>query len=164
MRRDEFSRWLMRESRLTVDDLIEPVFVIEGENHAEPVASMPDVTRVTDLLLEQAEAWVKLGLPAVALFPVTPATSKSLDAEEAYNPNGLAQRAVREIKKHVPELGVITDVALDPFTSHGQDGLLDESGYVTNDRTVEVLVKQALTHAEAGADVVAPRARRARER
>jgi porphobilinogen synthase len=157
MRRDEFSRRLMRESRLTVDDLIEPVFVIEGKNHAEPVASMPGVTRVTiDLLLKQAEAWAKLGLPAVALFPVTPAEKKSLGAEEAWNPDGLAQRAVRELKKHVPELGVITDVALDPFTSHGQDGLLDESGYVTNDRTVEALVKQALSHAAAGADVVAP--------
>ncbi len=157
MRRDEFSRRLMRESRLTVDDLIEPVFVIEGKNHAEPVASMPGVTRVTiDLLLKQAEAWARLGLPAVALFPVTPAEKKSLGAEEAWNPEGLAQRAVRELKKHVPELGVITDVALDPFTSHGQDGLLDESGYVTNDRTVEALVKQALSHAAAGADVVAP--------
>jgi porphobilinogen synthase len=157
MRRDEFSRRLMRESRLTVDDLIEPVFVIEGKNHAEPVASMPGVTRVTiDLLLKQAEAWAKLGLSAVALFPVTPAEKKSLGAEEAWNPDGLAQRAVRELKKHVPELGVITDVALDPFTSHGQDGLLDESGYVTNDRTVDALVKQALSHAAAGADVVAP--------
>jgi len=157
MRRDEFSRRLMRESRLTVDDLIEPVFVIEGRNHAEPVASMPGVTRVTiDLLLRQAEAWAKLGLPAVALFPVTPAEKKSLGAEEAFNPDGLAQRAVRELKKHIPELGIITDVALDPFTSHGQDGLLDDSGYVTNDRTVEVLVKQALSHAAAGADVVAP--------
>ena len=157
MRADDFSRRLMREARVTVDDLIEPVFVIEGKNHAEPVVSMPGVTRVTvDLLLKQAEAWAKLGLPAVALFPVTPSESKSLGAEEAYNPNGLAQRAVRELKKHVPELGVITDVALDPFTAHGQDGLLDDSGYVTNDRTVEVLVKQALSHAAAGADVVAP--------
>ena len=157
MRRDEFSRRLMRESRLTVDDLIEPVFVIEGKNHAEPVASMPGVTRVTiDLLLKQAEAWVKLGLPAVALFPVTPKDKKSLNAKEAFNAKGLAQRAVRELKKHIPELGVITDVALDPFTSHGQDGLIDASGYVLNDETVKVLVKQALSHAEAGADVVAP--------
>ena len=157
MRRDEFSRRLMRESRLTVDDLIEPVFVIEGKNHAEPVASMPGVTRVTiDLLLKQAEAWVKLGLPAVALFPVTPKDKKSLNAKEAFNAKGLAQRAVRELKKHFPELGVITDVALDPFTSHGQDGLIDASGYVLNDETVKVLVKQALSHAEAGADVVAP--------
>ena len=157
MRRDDFSRRLMREHRLTVDDLIEPVFVIEGKNHAEPVASMPGVTRVTiDLLLKQAEAWVKLGLPAVALFPVTPKEKKSLNAKEAYNAKGLAQRAVRELKKNFPELGVITDVALDPFTTHGQDGLIDASGYVLNDETTKVLVKQALSHAEAGADVVAP--------
>jgi porphobilinogen synthase len=157
MRRDDFSRRLMREHRLTVDDLIEPVFVIEGKNHAEPVASMPGVTRVTiDLLLKQVEAWVKLGLPAVALFPVTPKEKKSLNAKEAYNAKGLAQRAVRELKKNFPELGVITDVALDPFTTHGQDGLIDASGYVLNDETTKVLVKQALSHAEAGADVVAP--------
>jgi porphobilinogen synthase len=157
MRRDDFSRRLMREHRLTVDDLIEPVFVIEGKNHAEPVASMPGVTRVTiDLLLKQAEAWAKLGLPAVALFPVTPKDKKSLNAKEAYNAKGLAQRAVRELKKNFPELGVITDVALDPFTTHGQDGLIDASGYVLNDETTRVLVKQALSHAEAGADVVAP--------
>jgi porphobilinogen synthase len=157
MRRDDFSRRLMREHRLTVDDLIEPVFVIEGKNHAEPVASMPGVTRVTiDLLLKQAEAWAKLGLPAVALFPVTPKEKKSLNAKEAYNAKGLAQRAVRELKKNIPELGVITDVALDPFTTHGQDGLIDASGYVLNDETTKVLVKQALSHAEAGADVVAP--------
>ncbi|MEK7304380.1 MAG: porphobilinogen synthase [Pseudomonadota bacterium] len=157
MRRDDFSRRLMRENRLTVDDLIEPVFIIEGKNHAEPVASMPGVTRVTiDLLLKQAEAWVKLGLPAVALFPVTPKEKKSLNAKEAYNAKGLAQRAVRELKKNFPEFGVITDVALDPFTTHGQDGLIDASGYVLNDETTRVLVKQALSHAEAGADVVAP--------
>jgi porphobilinogen synthase len=157
MRRDEFTRRLMRESRVTVDDLIEPVFVIEGKNHAEPVASMPGVTRVTvDLLVKQAEAWAKLGLPAVALFPVTPKEKKSLNAKEAYNAKGLAQRAVRELKKHIPELGVITDVALDPFTTHGQDGLIDDKGYVLNDETVAVLVKQALSHAAAGADVVAP--------
>ena len=157
MRRDDFSRRLMRESRLTVDDLIEPVFVIEGKNHAEPVASMPGVTRVTiDLLVKQAEAWAKLGLPAVAIFPVTPKEKKSLNAKEAYNAKGLAQRAVRELKKNIPELGVITDVALDPFTTHGQDGLIDDTGYVLNDETVAVLVKQALSHAEAGADVVAP--------
>ena len=157
MRRDDFSRRLMREHRLTVDDLIEPVFIIEGKNRAEPVASMPGVTRVTiDLLLKQAEAWVKLGLPAVALFPVTPKEKKSLNAKEAYNAKGLAQRAVRELKKNFPELGVITDVALDPFTTHGQDGLIDASGYVLNDETTRVLVKQALSHAEAGADVVAP--------
>jgi porphobilinogen synthase len=157
MRRDDFSRRLMRESHLTVDDLIEPVFIIEGKNHAEPVASMPGVTRVTiDLLLKQAEAWVKLGLPAVALFPVTPKEKKSLNAKEAYNAKGLAQRAVHELKKNFPALGVITDVALDPFTTHGQDGLIDTSGYVLNDETTTVLVKQALSHAEAGADVVAP--------
>jgi len=157
MRRDDFSRRLMRESQLTVSDLIEPVFIIEGKNHAEPVASMPGVTRVTiDLLLKQAEAWARLGLPAVALFPVTPKEKKSLNAKEAYNAKGLAQRAVRELKKNIPELGVITDVALDPFTSHGQDGLIDASGYVLNDETVKVLVKQALSHAEAGADIVAP--------
>ena len=157
MRRDDFSRRLMREHRLTVDDLIEPVFVIEGKNKAEPVASMPGVTRVTiDLLLKQAEAWAKLGLPAVALFPVTPKEKKSLNAKEAYNDKGLAQRAVRELKKNIPELGVITDVALDPFTTHGQDGLIDKNGYVLNDETTKVLVKQALSHAGAGADVVAP--------
>jgi len=157
MRAEEFSRRLMREHRLTVDDLIEPVFVIEGRNHAEPVPSMPGVNRVTiDLLLKQAEAWAKLGLPAVALFPVTPKDKKSLNAKEAYNAKGLAQRAVRELKKAVPELGVITDVALDPFTTHGQDGLIDDAGYVVNDDTVKVLVRQALSHAEAGADVVAP--------
>ena len=157
MRRDDFSRRLMRESQLTVDDLIEPVFVIEGKNRAEPVASMPGVTRVTiDLLLKQAEAWAKLGLPAVALFPVTPKERKSLNAKEAYSDKGLAQRAVRALKKNFPELGVITDVALDPFTTHGQDGLIDTSGYVLNDETTKVLVKQALSHAEAGADIVAP--------
>ena len=157
LRTDDFSRRLVRESRITVDDLIEPVFVIEGKNKAEPVASMPGVTRVTlDLLLKQAEAWMKLGLPAIALFPVTPKEKKSLNAKEAYNTKGLAQRAVRELKKNFPGLGVITDVALDPFTTHGQDGLIDASGYVLNDETTRVLVKQALSHAEAGADIVAP--------
>jgi len=157
MRADDFSRRLMRETVLTVNDLIEPVFVIEGKNKAEPVQSMPGVTRVTvDLLLKQAEAWARLGLPAVALFPVTPKEKKSLNAKEAYNDKGLAQRAVRELKKNIPELGVITDVALDPFTTHGQDGLIDKRGYVLNDETTKVLVKQALSHAEAGADVVAP--------
>ena len=157
LRADDFSRRLVRESRVTVDDLIEPVFVIEGKNKAEPVASMPGVTRVTlDLLLKQAEAWMKLGLPAIALFPVTPKEKKSLNAKEAYNAKGLAQRAVRELKKNFPGLGVITDVALDPFTTHGQDGLIDASGYVLNDETTRVLVKQALSHAEAGADIVAP--------
>jgi porphobilinogen synthase len=157
LRADDFSRRLVRESRVTVDDLIEPVFVIEGRNKAEPVASMPGVTRVTlDLLLKQAEAWIKLGLPAIALFSVTPKEKKSLNAKEAYNARGLAQRAVRELKKNFPGLGVITDVALDPFTTHGQDGLIDASGYVLNDETTRVLVKQALSHAEAGADIVAP--------
>ncbi len=157
MRRDEFSRRLMREHHLTSDDLIWPVFVLEGENQREPVPSMPGVERLSiDQLLVEAERAAELGIPAIALFPVTPPERKSELAEEAYNPDGLAQRAVRALKARLPELGVITDVALDPFTSHGQDGLLDESGYVTNDATVEVLVKQALSHAEAGADVVAP--------
>ena len=157
MRRDDFSRRLMRESRLSVDDLIYPVFVLEGENQREAVPSMPGVERKSiDLLLEEAREIAALGVPAIALFPVVPTEKKSDQAEEAYNPDGLAQRAVRALKAELPELGVITDVALDPFTSHGQDGLLDESGYVTNDATVEVLVKQALSHAEAGTDIVAP--------
>ena len=157
MRRDDFSRRLMRESSLSVDDLIYPMFILEGENQREPVASMPGVERVSiDELMKEAAELVELGIPAVALFPVTPAEKKSEDASEAYNPDGLAQRAVRALKAQFPELGVITDVALDPFTTHGQDGLIDETGYVMNDETVEVLVKQALSHAEAGADVVAP--------
>ncbi len=157
MRRDEFSRRLMREHRLTADDLIWPVFVLEGEGRVEPVPSMPGVERMSiDRLVAEARRLAALGLPAVALFPVTPPERKSEDAREAYNPEGLAQRAVRALKEALPELGVITDVALDPFTTHGQDGLVDESGYVLNDETVEVLVRQALSHAEAGADVVAP--------
>jgi porphobilinogen synthase len=157
MRRDDFSRRLMRESRLTSDDLICPLFVLEGNNQRENVASMPGVERLSiDLLLEEANTLHELGVPAIALFPVTPPAAKSDDAAEAFNPDGLAQRAVREVKRQIPQLGVITDVALDPFTSHGQDGLIDASGYVLNDETVEVLVKQALSHAEAGADVVAP--------
>ena len=157
MRRDDFTRRLMRENRLTVDDLIFPVFVLPGEKRRERVVSMPGVDRLTiDLLLEEAAELVALGVPAVALFPVTPTELKSLDAREAYNPDGLAQRAVRALKASQPDLGVITDVALDPFTTHGQDGILDESGYVVNDITVEALVKQAVSHAEAGADVVAP--------
>ena len=157
MRRDDFSRRLMRESRLSVDDLIFPMFILEGEGQREAVASMPGVERVSiDELLKEAAELVELGIPAVALFPVTPADKKSEDAREAYNPVGLAQRAVRALKESFPDLGVITDVALDPFTTHGQDGLIDESGYVMNDETVDVLVKQALSHAEAGADVVAP--------
>jgi len=157
MRRDEFSRRLMRESSLSCDDLIYPIFILEGTQQREAVSSMPGVERLSiDLLVEEATAIQALGIPAMALFPVTPADSKSDDAREAYNPDGLAQRAVRAIKQACPELGVITDVALDPFTSHGQDGLIDASGYVMNDETVAVLVKQALSHAEAGADVVAP--------
>jgi len=157
MRASEFSRRLMRESRLSVDNLIYPLFVLPGQNQREPVASMPGVDRLSvDLLLREAEELVELGIPAIALFPVTPLEQKSLGAEEAFNPDGLAQTAVRELKKRFPELGVITDVALDPFTVHGQDGILDDDGYVLNDRTVEVLIKQALSHAEAGADVVAP--------
>ncbi len=157
MRRDGFSRRLMRETVLTAADLIQPLFVIEGQQRREPVASMPGVERLTvDELLHEAERLARLGVPAVALFPVTPPEAKSLDAAESYNPDGLAQRAVRALKKALPELGVITDVALDPFTSHGQDGLIDGSGYVLNDETVAVLVKQALSHAEAGADIVAP--------
>jgi len=157
MRRDDFSRRLMRESRLSTDDLICPVFVLEGEGQREEVASMPGVARLSiDLLVREAEELAALGVPAMALFPVTPAEKKSLDAAEAWNPEGLAQRAVRAIKAALPEMGVITDVALDPFTTHGQDGIIDDAGYVLNDVTVEALVKQALSHAEAGADVVAP--------
>jgi porphobilinogen synthase len=157
MRRDAFSRRLMRENLLTVDDLIYPLFVLEGEGRREPVGSMPGVERLSlDLLLEEAASAFALGIPAIALFPVTPSELKSEDAAEAYNPEGLAQRAVRALKRALPELGVITDVALDPFTTHGQDGLIDAGGYVVNDETVAVLVKQALSHARAGADVVAP--------
>ncbi|MDX1812700.1 MAG: porphobilinogen synthase [Gammaproteobacteria bacterium] len=157
MRADDFSRRLMRENHLSVDDLIYPMFVLEGNNKKEEVPSMPGVERVSiDLLLKEAEALAKLGVPAIALFPVTPVEKKSLDAAEAYNPDGLAQRAVRAIKENIPEIGVITDVALDPFTTHGQDGLINDKGYVMNDETVEVLIKQAVSHAEAGADIVAP--------
>ncbi len=157
MRRDVFSRRLMREHRLTTDDLIYPVFVLEGEGRREPVASMPGIERLSiDELLREAAEIHDLGIPAMALFPVTPPEKKSEDAREAYNPQGLAQRAVRALKDALPELGVITDVALDPFTTHGQDGLIDAGGYVLNDETVEVLIRQALSHAEAGADIVAP--------
>lgn len=157
MRFAEFSRRLMRETTLTADDLIYPLFVLEGDGQREGVPSMPGIERVSlDELVKEALECLDLGVPALALFPVTPDEKKSEDAAEAYNPDGLIQRAVRTLKEAVPDIGVITDVALDPFTSHGQDGLLDESGYVVNDPTVEVLVKQALTHAEAGADVVAP--------
>jgi porphobilinogen synthase len=157
MRRDDFSRRLMRETALSVNDLIYPVFVLGGEGRREAVGSMPGVERLSiDLLLEHLADVVAAGVPAVALFPVTAAQSKSDDAREAYNPEGVAQQAVRALKQAYPQLGVITDVALDPFTSHGQDGLIDAGGYVLNDETVEVLVKQAISHAEAGADVVAP--------
>jgi porphobilinogen synthase len=157
MRRDNFSRRLMRETQLDSADLICPIFIVEGSGKREPVAPMPGVERLSvDLLVQEAGELYALGIPAIALFPVTPAEQKTLDAREAYNPDGLAQRAVRALKDAVPELGVITDVALDPFTTHGQDGLIDSSGYVLNDETVEVLVRQALSHAESGADIVAP--------
>jgi len=157
MRRDEFSRQLMRENQLSASDLIFPVFVLEGKNQRESVASMPGVERLSiDLLLEEAAQCVELGIPLISLFPVVPAEKKSLDAAEAYNPQGLAQRAVRAIKAAHPELGIMTDVALDPFTTHGQDGLIDDTGYVLNDETTEVLCKQAISHADAGADVVGP--------
>jgi len=157
MRRDDFSRRLMRETTLTPADFIYPVFVMEGKKQRVKVPSMPGVERMTiDELVKEAKIVARLGVPAMALFPVTPPEAKSLDGSEAWNPNGLAQRAVRALKKSVPELGVITDVALDPFTTHGQDGIIDSTGYVVNDVTVEALVKQAVSHAEAGADVVAP--------
>jgi len=156
MRRDDFSRRLMREHRLSVDDLIYPVFVHGAEGHTA-IASMPGIERQSiDELLRTAEQAVALGIPALTLFPVIAADAKSDDGREAWNEHGLAQRAIRALKQRFPELGVITDVALDPFTSHGQDGLLDHSGYVTNDETVAALVRQALSHADAGADVVAP--------
>ncbi|MFC5301482.1 porphobilinogen synthase [Azospira restricta] len=157
MRRDDFSRRLMRESVLTADDFIYPVFVLDGEKRVEKVASMPGVERQSlDLLLKTAERALTLGVPALALFPVVDQAYKTEGAEEAYNPEGLVPRVVRALKKEFPELGVITDVALDPYTIHGQDGLIDAAGYVLNDETLAVLVKQALCHAEAGADVVAP--------
>jgi porphobilinogen synthase len=157
MRANEFSRRLMRETSLSSADLIWPVFVLEGDNAVEPVASMPGVDRMTiDHLLPAAERCQELGVPAITLFPVVSSDCKSEDAREAWNPEGLSQRAISALKQRFPELGVITDVALDPFTTHGQDGLIDETGYVMNDATVDVLVKQALSHAESGADVVAP--------
>jgi porphobilinogen synthase len=157
MRRDDFSRRLARETRLGADDFIYPVFVHEGAGREEPVASMPGVSRKSvDLLLADAERCVAAGVPAIALFPVVPAERKSLDAAEAWNDEGLVPRAVRALKARFPSLGVVTDVALDPYTSHGQDGLVDATGYVMNDETVEALVRQALCHAEAGADIVAP--------
>lgn len=157
MRAHDFSRRLMREHCLTSADLIYPLFIIEGVNERQNVDSMPGVSRITlDILLAEAEMVQQLGIPLIALFPVTASDKKSLGAEEAYNPEGLIQRAVKALKAAFPNLGVMTDVALDPFTSHGQDGLIDDHGYVLNDETVEVLIKQALSHAAAGADVVAP--------
>lgn len=157
MRQDSFSRRLMQETQLSPADLIYPVFVIDGVNSREAIPSMPGIDRLSiDLLIEAAQHWVTLGISAVALFPVTAQALKTEDAREAYNPEGLAQRACRALKKAVPELGIITDVALDPFTIHGQDGIIDTEGYVLNDTTVEILSRQALSHAEAGADIVAP--------
>ena len=157
MRRDDFSRRLMRESVVTVDDFIYPVFVLEGEGRIEKVDSMPGVERQSlDILLKTAERAANLGIPALALFPVIDASLKTLGAEEAFNDKGLVPRVVSALKREFPQLGVITDVALDPYTSHGQDGLIDATGYVLNDETLEVLAKQALCHAQAGADVVAP--------
>lgn len=155
MRKNDFSRRLMREHHLTTDDLIYPMFVIEGTNVRESVPSMPNIDRVSiDLLLQEAKELVDLGIPTLALFPVISNDKKSLLAEESYNPDGLVQRAVRALKAAFPDLGVLTDVALDPYTTHGQDGIIDDTGYVVNDITVDTLVKQALSHAQAGADVV----------
>jgi len=157
IRKHDFSRRLVRENRLSVDDLIYPMFVLDGENRRESISSMPGIERLSlDLLLKEAEELVRLGIPAIALFPVIPAEQKSLLAEEAYNDDGLVPRVVRALKEHFPELGVITDVALDPYTTHGQDGIIDDEGYVLNDLTTDILVRQALCHAQAGADVVAP--------
>lgn len=157
MRTHDFSRRLMRENNLTSNDLIYPLFIIEGSNERQAVASMPGVYRITlDILLDEAKSIQQLGIPLIALFPVVAADKKSLDAQEAFNPDGLTQRAVRALKAAYPNLGVMTDVALDPFTTHGQDGLINAEGYVLNDATVAVLVKQALSHAAAGADIVAP--------
>ncbi|MBT3530325.1 MAG: porphobilinogen synthase [Gammaproteobacteria bacterium] len=157
MRRDGFSRRLMAETRLSTDDLIFPVFIVEGENQRQEISSMPDMFRLSiDNLLLEAQELVDLGIPAIALFPSLDDSAKSLDGKEAFNPDGLVQRAVKALKSSQPELGVITDVALDPYTVHGQDGILDDSGYVLNDETVKVLAKQALSHSQAGADIVAP--------
>ena len=157
MRRDEFSRRLMRETRLTTDDLIYPMFIVEGEAQRQPIPSMPGIERLSiDELLKEAKELVALNIPAIALFPSPRQDSKSLDGREAWNPNGLVQRAVKALKQACPDLGIITDVALDPYTTHGQDGVIDESGYVLNDETVAALIRQALSHADAGADVVAP--------
>jgi porphobilinogen synthase len=157
MRRDEFSRRLMRETQLNVDALIYPIFVVEGTKQRQAIGSMPGIERLSiDELLRDCASLVRLRIPAIALFPVIPQAKKSLDARESWNPQGIAQQAVRAVKKEFPNLGIITDVALDPFTTHGQDGLIDEAGYVQNDLTVETLVRQARSHADAGADVVAP--------
>jgi len=157
MRKDDFSRRLMRENILTVNDFIYPVFIIEGENKTEAVGSMPGVSRLSiDLLVKEAKECADLGIPMMTLFPVVGDDKKSELAAEAYNPDGLAQRAIRAIKEAVPNIGVMTDVALDPYTSHGQDGLMNSEGYIINDETVDVLVKQALSHADAGADVLGP--------
>lgn len=157
MRRDEFSRRLMRETRLSTDDLIYPLFIVEGSNQRQAIASMPGIERLSvDELMKEAAELVELEIPAIALFPAPHADTKSLNGAESYNPDGLVQRAIRQLKAEFPQLGVITDVALDPYTTHGQDGIIDESGYVLNDETVAVLAKQALSHAEAGADIVAP--------
>ena len=157
MRRDEFSRRLMRETRLSTDDLIYPLFIVEGSNQRQAIASMPGIERLSvDELIKEAAELVELEIPAIALFPAPHADSKSLNGAESYNPDGLVQRAIRQLKAEFPQLGVITDVALDPYTTHGQDGIIDESGYVLNDETVAVLAKQALSHAEAVADIVAP--------
>ena len=157
MRRDGFSRRLMRETRLSTDDLIFPVFIVAGSNEKQNIDSMPDIYRMSvDVLLEEAAELVALGIPAIALFPSPDDSVKTEDGSESFNPDGLVQRAVRALKEAQPELGVVTDVALDPYTTHGQDGIIDDSGYVLNDETVEVLAKQALSHAQAGADIVAP--------
>ena len=157
MRKDDFSRRLMRETILTSNDLIYPMFVIEGNNVREPIASMPGVERLSlDLIVSEVKELALLGIPMIALFPVPDKATKSLDAVEAYNSEGLAQRTIRAIKNAVPEMGVMTDVALDPFTTHGQDGIIDKEGYVLNDDTIEALIQQALSHAQAGADVIGP--------
>lgn len=157
MRRDEFSRRLMRETRLTTDDLILPLFIVEGSGQRQEISSMPDVFRLSiDELMKEAAELVALGIPAIALFPSPEAGTKSLDGKEAWNPDGLVQRAVRSVKQAFPGLGIITDIALDPYTTHGQDGIIDDSGYVLNEETVQALVQQALSHAAAGADIVAP--------
>ena len=157
MRKDEFSRQLMQETRLSVKDLIYPVFVVDGEDERQPIESMPSIYRLSiDNLIEEAAELAELGIPAIALFPVVEDKKKSENGEESHNPAGLIQKAIKQLKESFPDLGVISDVALDPYTTHGQDGIIDASGYVLNEETVETLVKQALSHAEAGADIVAP--------